>query len=107
MKLPPASRKASYTLRASSLGAPQPQSSPNVIAPSATSDTRSPLLPKSLYRIITLLYHGTTSGAHNPDTKSPIICLILQFRNVSLVKRQRPTPHDRGSDWPRSIGAPS
>src|SRR6185369_856915 len=51
MKLPPASRKASYTFRASSFAAPQPQSSPKVIVPSAASETRSPLLPKSLYLI--------------------------------------------------------
>src|ERR1700720_983324 len=38
IKLPPASRKASYTFRASSLAAPQPQSSPKVIVPSASSD---------------------------------------------------------------------
>src|SRR4030095_4688859 len=50
-KLPPASRKASYTFRDSSLAAPQPQSSPKVIVPSAASETRSPLLPKSRYRI--------------------------------------------------------
>ena len=49
MKLPPASRKASYTFRASSFEAPQPQSSPKVIVPSAASETRSPLLPKSRY----------------------------------------------------------
>ena len=51
MKSPPASRKASYTFRASSFAAPQPQSSPRVIVPSAASETRSPLLPKSRYRI--------------------------------------------------------
>src|SRR5580658_7797066 len=51
MKLPPALRKASYTLRASSLAVPQPQSSPKVMVPSAASETRRPLLPKSRYRI--------------------------------------------------------
>src|SRR6202030_2196570 len=56
MKLPPASRKASYTFRASSLAAPQPQSSPKVIVPSAVSETRSPLLPKSRYFIMNLLF---------------------------------------------------
>src|SRR6478736_8824621 len=50
MKLPPASRKPSYTDRLSSLSAPHP-SIPNVIAPSASSDTRSPLLPSSWYFI--------------------------------------------------------
>ena len=50
-EIAPASRKASYTFRASSLAAPQPQSSPKVMVPSAASETRSPLLPKSRYRI--------------------------------------------------------
>src|SRR5579862_1791614 len=50
MKFPPASRNASYTFRASSFAVPQPQSSPNVIVPSANSETRRPLLPKSRYR---------------------------------------------------------
>src|SRR5882672_7531669 len=49
IKLPPAARNASYTFRASSLAAPQPQSSPKVIVPSAASETRRPLLPKSRY----------------------------------------------------------
>src|SRR5579871_1413094 len=51
MKLPPVSRKASYTFRASSLAEPQPQSSPKVMVPSAASETRSPLLPNNRYRI--------------------------------------------------------
>src|SRR6202040_893107 len=51
MKLPPASRNESYTFRASSFAEPSPRSSPKVMAPSAASETRSPLLPKSRYRI--------------------------------------------------------
>src|SRR5437879_5108432 len=49
MKLPPASRNASYTFLASSFAAPQPQSSPKVMVPSAASETRSPECPSSLY----------------------------------------------------------
>src|SRR5215467_7956361 len=58
MKLPPASRKALYTFCASSLAAPQPQSSPKVIVPSAASDTRSPEFPSSLYFIFSLSQFG-------------------------------------------------
>src|SRR5262245_39283442 len=50
MKLPPASRKPSYTLRLSSFSTPQP-GIPNVIAPSASSETRRPLWPSSRYFI--------------------------------------------------------
>src|SRR5882672_547747 len=57
MKLPPASRKASYTFRASSFAAPQPQSSPKVIVPRAASDTRSPEFPSSLYFILFSLFN--------------------------------------------------
>src|SRR6266851_5458184 len=50
MKLPPASEYTSKIRLASALEAPQPSdaSSPNVIAPRQTSDTRSPLGPRSL-----------------------------------------------------------
>src|SRR5215469_718595 len=51
MKLPPDSRYASYNFFASSLPAPHPQSSPKVMAPSATSETRNPEFPSSLYFI--------------------------------------------------------
>src|SRR5215468_4786442 len=57
MKLPPASRKALYTFCASSLAAPQPQSSPKVIVPSAASDTRRPEFPSSLYFIFFSLFN--------------------------------------------------
>jgi hypothetical protein len=50
MKLPPASRKPSYTRRLSSFSTPQP-GIPNVIAPSASSDTRRPLFPSNRYFI--------------------------------------------------------
>src|SRR4051812_40845662 len=51
MKLPPASRKASRTFRLSSFDDPQPQSSPKVIVPRQSSETRRPDLPSSRYRI--------------------------------------------------------
>src|SRR5271163_1302794 len=52
MKLPPASRKALSTWRLSSFDEPQPQSSPNVMVPRHNSETRSPDLPRSRYRIL-------------------------------------------------------
>src|SRR5512140_1461830 len=51
-KLPPASAKASNTPTASVRWLPHPHSVPNVIVPSASSDTRRPDRPSSLYRII-------------------------------------------------------
>src|ERR1700680_4106429 len=51
MKFSPASRKASHTFLASSLAEPQPHALPKVMVPSAASEARSPLLPRSRYRI--------------------------------------------------------
>ncbi len=47
MKLPPRSTYRSNSLRASSRSAPQPHSVPNVAAPSASGETRSPERPSS------------------------------------------------------------
>src|SRR3990172_2729888 len=55
MKFPPASAKASKILRLSSFDAPQPHSSPKVMAPRHSSETRSPDRPRSLSRIVFLL----------------------------------------------------
>ena len=52
MKLPPASKKASRIWRLSSFDEPQPQSSPKVIVPRHSSETRRPDLPSNRYRII-------------------------------------------------------
>src|SRR5258705_979555 len=49
MTLPPASANRSRILALTSGGAPQPQSSPKVMVPSATSEILTPDLPKSLY----------------------------------------------------------
>src|SRR3981081_1167033 len=49
MTLPPASANRSSILPLTSGDAPQPQSSPKVMVPSATSESRTPDLPKSLY----------------------------------------------------------
>src|SRR6202165_460757 len=49
MTLPPASANRSSILALTSGDAPQPQSSPKVMVPSATSEIRTPDLPKSLY----------------------------------------------------------
>src|SRR3982074_3537987 len=51
MTLPPASANRSSILALTSGDAPQPQSSPKVMVPSATSEIRTPDLPKSLYRM--------------------------------------------------------
>src|SRR5262249_62158872 len=50
MRVPPASAKISNCLALSVSGAPQPQSVPKVIVPSASSLTRSPELPSNVYR---------------------------------------------------------
>src|SRR5438093_6068353 len=52
MKFPPASANRSKIRRLSSSDAPHPQSSPNVMVPNASSDTRSPVGPSSLYLIL-------------------------------------------------------
>ena len=49
MTLPPASANRSSILALASGDAPQPQSSPKVMVPSATSEIRTPDLPKILY----------------------------------------------------------
>src|SRR5713226_8769798 len=49
MTLPPASANRSSILALTSADAPQPQSSPKVMVPSATSEIRTPVVPKSLY----------------------------------------------------------
>src|SRR4030088_1134218 len=51
MTLPPASANSSSILALTSGGAPQPQSSPKAMVPSATSEIRTPVFPKSLYRM--------------------------------------------------------
>src|ERR1700716_4340869 len=51
MTLPPASANRSSILALTAGDAPQPQSSPKVMVPSATSEIRTPDLPKSLYRM--------------------------------------------------------
>src|SRR3981081_1105659 len=51
MTLPPASANRSSILALTAGDAPQHQSSPKVMVPSATSESRTPDLPKSLYRM--------------------------------------------------------
>ena len=50
-KYPPASTNTSKMRLHSSVDAPPPQASPNVIVPSANSETLSPLPPSSVYRM--------------------------------------------------------
>src|ERR1700730_3966684 len=90
MKFPPASQKASYTFLASSLAEPQPNSSPKVMVPSAASETRSPELPKSRYRIgisfsekrLVLETDGVTSRIRQ------CICRTRQAREKLIVESE-------------------
>src|SRR5580700_7247110 len=85
MKLPPASRKASYTFRDSSLAAPQPQSSPKVIVPSAASETRSPLLPKSRYFIRISFPRSCILASTNMNA-----CALMQDSTKLPARNPRP-----------------
>src|SRR5260221_13353621 len=60
-KMPPASAKASSRRRHSSNETPGPDSSPKVIAPRKTSETRNPLAPKSRYLIVTTPWRSVLS----------------------------------------------
>src|SRR5262249_5838621 len=52
MRVPPAAANSSNCLALSLSDAPQPQSVPKVIVPSASSLTRSPELPSNVYRMV-------------------------------------------------------
>jgi len=65
------------SLRASSLDEPQPQSSPKVMVPSATSETRRPLLPSKRY---------FTSGTSQVSTSS---MRAFTIRGSPQVRRPR------------------
>src|SRR6202022_2569952 len=69
MTLPPAAANRSSILALTAGDAPQPQSSPKVIVPSATSEIRTPDLPKSLYLMRFPHFFGwaTTSGQRGPQ----------------------------------------
>src|SRR5258708_21269157 len=73
MTLPPASANRSRILALTSEDAPQPQSSPKVMVPSATSEIRTPDLPKSLYRMRFPRFLGwaATSGQREPQVPGP------------------------------------
>src|SRR5712691_7553502 len=73
MTLPPASANRSSILALTSGGAPQPQSSPKVMVPSATSEIRTPDLPKSLYLMTFPRFLGwaATSGQRGPQVPGP------------------------------------
>src|ERR1700751_6157102 len=66
MTLPPASANRSSILALTSADAPQPQSSPKVMVPSATSESRTPELPKSLY--LTRFPHFLWTGCIQEST---------------------------------------
>src|SRR5512141_1736457 len=77
-KFPPASAYASKIPRLSSFDAPQPHSSPNVIVPRHSSETRRPVLPSNLKRIAPLLPNSAETGwstiddpARNPLLPAP------------------------------------
>src|SRR5579862_367624 len=68
MTLLPASGNRSSILSLTSWDAPQPQSSPKVMVPSATSESRTPDLPKSLY--LTRFPHFLWTGCVQESTAS-------------------------------------
>src|SRR2546425_9375899 len=75
MTLPPASANRSSILALTSGDAPQPQSSPKVMVPSATSESRTPDLPKSLY--LTRFPHFfwmycVQESTGSPDVRVPV-----------------------------------
>src|ERR1700686_3724770 len=69
MTLPPASANRASILALTSGAAPQPQSSPKVMVPSATSEIRTPVLPKNLYlmRFPRFLGSAATSDQRGPQ----------------------------------------
>src|SRR5258706_11353726 len=73
MTLPPASANRSSILALASGGAPQPQSSPKVMVPSATSEIRTPDLPKSLYlmRFPRFFGRAAAGGQRGPQVPGP------------------------------------
>src|SRR5882672_3038176 len=81
MTLPPASANRSRILALTSGDAPQPQSSPKVMVPSATSEIRTPVLPKSLYRMRFPHFFGwtTTSDHHWPEVLGSVEPLDLEI----------------------------
>src|SRR5262245_54791570 len=89
MKLPPASRKALYTFCASSLAAPQPQSSPKVIVPRAISDTLSPEFPSSLYFISLLSQFGFLPRDGGATNIIPMCSRAFTAVNPSLNTHRR------------------
>src|SRR5258708_21069645 len=92
MKLPPASMKASYIRRDSSLGAPQPRSSPKVMVPRHNSDTRNPLCPNSLYRMDAPLLQ-MLQGLNDPMRDAPReMCHPLRPARAAQARVTEPPP---------------
>src|SRR5580700_8096417 len=73
MTLPPASANRSSILALTSGDAPQPQSSPKVMVPSATSEIRTPVLPRSLYLMSfpRFLGRAAAGGRRGPQVLGP------------------------------------
>src|ERR1700676_1685420 len=98
MTLPPASANSSSILALTSGDAPQPQSSPKVMVPSATSEIRTPDLPKSLY--LTRFPHFLWMGNDQRPTwatgsrlgRTPPVCQSSTLRApAGLVQSLAPT----------------
>src|SRR3982074_1070575 len=91
MTVPPAAANRSSILALTSGDAPQPQSSPKVIVPSATSEIRTPDLPKSLYltRFPPVFMYDSSGGASatNIDDKRRRLRLSTQRRRNHRVDR--------------------
>src|ERR1700724_4530779 len=106
MTLPPASANRSSILALTSGGPPQPQSSPKVMVPSATSEIRTPVLPKSLYltRFPSLLWIGNDHLPYfrvNPASTgkvTPVTYLASsEARNTTALEMSADSTHGTGS----------
>src|SRR6202035_924931 len=90
MTLPPASANRSSILALTSGAAPQPQSSPKVIVPSATSEIRTPVLPKSLYLMRFPHFSGSSrdleSARHAADSEHGVDGDLPQARGGVRVE---------------------
>src|ERR1700682_4657094 len=96
MTLPPASANRSSILALTSGDAPQPQSSPKVMVPSATSEIRTPDLPKSLY--LTRFPHvvdGQPSASSLHKSAGGAACHVPTLRHGAQLHQRPGVPGSR------------
>src|SRR3979411_2769388 len=89
MTLPPASANRSSILALTSGDAPQPQSSPKVIVPSATSESRTPDVPKSLYFMRFPRFPWTVCVQESMGSRDVRVPVDRATSRVSLVRPVR------------------